>query len=262
MLTRALAFALCLAQPLDAQTIHPSDVVEGTFRHGWRAESGAQIAGFHLRLTEGWMTYWRHPGESGIAPSVDWSGSGNLANLRVHWPEPKLYIKAGYNSIGYKTEVIFPIELTPLDPSQPVQLRATLSVGVCADICIPVDLYFDQVIGGPGQRDRGIAAALDSRPRSAVLREVSCDLHPHNKGAMFQAAATLPVMGAREFLLVELPGIAAQPVPSQRQGERLTGEVFLRARDGRLPAIDRSQVLVTIVSETGAVQHQGCSLGR
>ncbi|MFN4056665.1 MAG: protein-disulfide reductase DsbD domain-containing protein [Roseinatronobacter sp.] len=262
MLTRLLALALCLAQPLVAQSIRPSDIVDVQFRHGWRMDGGAQIAGFHLRLADGWMTYWRHPGESGIAPQVEWSDSDNLADLRVHWPEPKLYIKAGYNSIGYKSQVVFPIELTPRDPAQPVRLRATLSIGVCADICIPVDLHFDQVIEGAGRPDRAISAALDSRPRPARLRDVACDLHPHKKGAMFQVAATLPMMGAREFLLVELPGTPAQPVPSARAQDQLTGQVFLRARDGRVPAIDRSNVLVTVVSENGAVQHRGCSVRR
>ncbi len=261
MLIRLLALAACLAQPLAAQTLTPSDVVEGQFRTGWQTPTGAQIAGLQLRIAQGWMTYWRHPGESGIAPQVDWAGSDNLADLRIHWPEPKLYLKAGYNSIGYKSEVIFPIELTPQDPARPVHLRATLSIGVCADICIPVDLHFDQVIGGPGERDRAIAAALDSRPRPAGLRDVSCALHPHDRGAMLQVVATLPVTGAREFLLVELPGTPAQPVASLREGERLTGQAFLRARQGRVPAIDRSSVLITIVSEDGARQHRGCSVG-
>ena len=262
MFKRLLAFALCLAQPLAAQSIRPSDVVEGQFRQGWRTDAGAQIAGFQLRLTEGWMTYWRHPGESGIAPHVDWAGSDNLANLRIHWPEPKLYIKAGYNSIGYKSDVIFPVELTPVDPALPVHLRATLSIGVCADICIPVDLQFEHVITGAGQRDRAIAAALDSRPGQAKLNAVACELHPHKKGALFEVAAALPATGAREFLLVELPGILAQPVPSARAGDHLTGQVFVRARNGVLPAIDRSRVLVTVVTEHGAVQHQGCSVNR
>src|SRR5690606_15708570 len=31
------------------------------------------LAGIEMRLADGWKTYWRRPGDSGIAPRFDWS---------------------------------------------------------------------------------------------------------------------------------------------------------------------------------------------
>ncbi|MEE1555930.1 MAG: protein-disulfide reductase DsbD domain-containing protein, partial [Alphaproteobacteria bacterium] len=45
--------------------------------------------GVQIKLTPGWKTYWRNPGESGAPPRLDWSASQNLATADVHWPAPR-----------------------------------------------------------------------------------------------------------------------------------------------------------------------------
>ncbi len=267
LLTTLTLLAALLAPPALGQGVRPSDVVEGQLRPGWQASNGTQIMAVHLRLARDWITYWRHPGESGIVPELDWSASRNLAQVHIHWPEPRLFMKAGYNSIGYKDEVIVPLELTPVDPSAPIHLDAMLSIGVCDDICIPVDLNFRADVAGAGKMDRSISDVLSARPktaRQAGLRDIACGLQPQSKGAMLEVEMTMPVMGQTEFLLIEFPGVQAQTrvLPSHRESGRLVGQTFLRAKDGRLPAIDRSSLSITVVSENGAVKHQGCTVGR
>jgi DsbC/DsbD-like thiol-disulfide interchange protein len=36
------------------------------------------VVGIQLRMDDGWKTYWRNPGDSGVPPQFDWSGSKNL----------------------------------------------------------------------------------------------------------------------------------------------------------------------------------------
>lgn len=260
----SLAILLCLgtAQPGQTGGLRPSDIVAGNLRSGWQTESGAQIVALHLKLARDWITYWRHPGESGIAPQIDWSGSENLAELRAYWPEPRLFMKAGFNSIGYADEVVIPLELTPVDPSAPIGVHAVLTMGVCNDICVPVDLIFTGTATGPGARDRLIASALEHKPdpaRANGLQGVSCSLQPAKRGAMLEVVLDMPVTGQHEFMLLELPGIPTRAMPSERAGGQLVGQTFLRARDGRLPAIDRSQITITVINETGALHHKGCA---
>lgn len=266
-LTTFTLLAALVASPVMGQGVRPSDVVEGQVRLGWQGDGGTQIVGLQLRLARDWITYWRHPGESGIAPHLDWSASQNLANVRIHWPEPRLFLKAGFNSIGYKDEVIVPLELTPVDPRAPISLNAVLSIGVCDDICIPVDLAFRAELAGAGRMDRRIADVLSERPRTARqagLKDIACGIHPQKKGAVLEVDMTLPATGKTEFLLIEFPGAKAQgrAMPSIRDGSRLVGQTFLSAKDGRLPAIDRSSLAVTVFSENGAIKHQGCSVTR
>ena len=99
--------------------------------------AGRMLAGVEIRLDEGWKTYWRYPGDSGIPPRFDWSASANIADVEILYPAPVRFEDSGGQSIGYKTEVIFPLLITPADPSQPVELDLTIDYAVCADICIP-----------------------------------------------------------------------------------------------------------------------------
>src|SRR5436309_13604570 len=41
------------------------------------------LAGVEITLGEGWKTYWRMPGDAGVPPSFDWSGSTNVASVEV-----------------------------------------------------------------------------------------------------------------------------------------------------------------------------------
>ncbi len=257
--------ALCaplLPTAAAAQATHLSDIIDARMRHGWQTESGTHMTALHLRLSGDWMTYWRHPGESGIAPRLDWSGSRNLADARIHWPEPKLHIKSGFASIGYGGEVVLPIELIPQEPGLPMHLDATLSVGVCDDICIPVDLPLQLAVNDTGMMDGLIATALTRNPRkarSAGLRDVSCTVAPVKRGVKLSAHMTLPAQGAQEFALVEMYGsnIRTRALPSERNGDTLIGHVLMRPEQGE--AIDRSSVRISVISENGVVKHQGCS---
>lgn len=252
---------LLLPQAVFGQIPRGDDLVRAQMRSGWQAENGAHLSAVQLRLAPGWMTYWRHPGESGLVPQLDWSGSRNVAQARIIWPEPRLYLKAGFASIGYTGDVILPIEITPNRPDRPVHFSATLRIGVCDDVCIPVDLGLDLALPGQGAHDRDIAAALDRRPsaaRAVGLRQVDCTIQPVDRGLRLSAHMQLPRRGIMEFLLVELPGQPLRALPSERRGDTLTGHGLLRSSGAS--AIDRSAVRLSVVSERGTVVHQGCAI--
>ena len=86
------------------------------------AKPGAKTlrAGVELKLEPGWHTYWRYPGDSGLPPRFDFSGSQNLAAAKVLYPAPHLYTDETGNTLGYKDHVIFPVRVTPKQPGQPV----------------------------------------------------------------------------------------------------------------------------------------------
>lgn len=262
---RTLATLCAFAAPFagSAQAPHPSEIIQANMRPGWKTDAGTYMAALHLQLAQDWITYWRHPGESGIAPKLDISASRNLAGARILWPEPRLYMKAGFASIGYADDIMLPIELTPLDPSLPVELNAILSVGVCADICIPVDLSLNAAVNGKGAPDGLIAAALTHRPRAAKaagLNGISCAISPDKRGLRLSASLQMPPQGSEEFVLVEMmsTSMPARVMPTQRLGDTLTGQTLFRTKTGG--SIDRSAVRISVVSEHGTTVHQGCAL--
>src|SRR4029079_10359289 len=86
------------------------------------ADSGARVfrAGVEIKLKEGWHTYWRYPGDSGVPPVLDFSKSRNVKAVTVLYPAPsRLPEGAGGNSIGYKGVLILPLHVVPQDAGKP-----------------------------------------------------------------------------------------------------------------------------------------------
>lgn len=123
--------------------------------------------GLEVRLAPGWKTYWRSPGDAGLPPRIDWSGSDNLAAADMKWPAPHRFTLFGFETFGYDTEVVFPIEARLAEAGRPLDLRAGVDLLVCSDICVPQ--RFDLALHLPaGPADPGPEANLIARHAARV----------------------------------------------------------------------------------------------
>ena len=140
---------------------------------GSRPESGDSprlVAGVEIKLAQGWKTYWKRPGDSGgIPPHFDWSGSLNLAAAHVLYPAPERLEDQAGETIGYKKSVVFPVDLTPADPTRPIVLRLTFQYGICREICVPAEARFETTIAPEAVTtlQPELASALERVPRAA-----------------------------------------------------------------------------------------------
>ena len=140
-----LVFFLALAFPALAADASPWD---GDARGAVRiiaaattTEAGSAVprAGVEVKLGSGWKTYWRYPGDSGVPPNFDFTGSKNVKIVTVLWPAPQRLTDEGGASIGYKSDVVFPLRIVPEDAAKPVVLRLKLDYAVCEKLCIPAE---------------------------------------------------------------------------------------------------------------------------
>lgn len=139
---------------------------------GERDASGALRAGVELKLAPGWKTYWRYPGDSGVAPRFDFLESANVKSVTVLWPAPHGFTDDGGQSIGYKSGVIFPLRIEPKDAARPVMLRLALDYAVCEKICVPAEGDAELALaGGASTLDGALAAAEAQVPKPAKLGE-------------------------------------------------------------------------------------------
>lgn len=99
--------------------------------------SGKQRIGVEIVMSPGYKTYWRSPGQFGVPPSFDWTGSSNIGGLDVRWPVPERFQDSAGYSIGYVGEVVIPVSVQPVDPAKPVMVVLKLEYAVCDKICIP-----------------------------------------------------------------------------------------------------------------------------
>jgi DsbC/DsbD-like thiol-disulfide interchange protein len=95
------------------------------------------VAGLEIRLSEGFKTYWRTAGDSGVPPVFDFSKSTGLEAIEVAFPFPMIFDDgAGGKAWGYKQAVVLPITAKHTGGAALFALK--LDFAVCGTMCIPL----------------------------------------------------------------------------------------------------------------------------
>jgi len=126
------------------------------------APDGAMTAAVEIRLDAGYKTYWRHPGDSGVPPVADFSGSEAVSGLRLTFPVPTRFADgAGGQSWGYLDRVILPLAGEVAAGGAPARLAIALDYAVCGKMCIPVhaDLSLTPATAAAAEPEAGEALA-------------------------------------------------------------------------------------------------------
>ena len=141
------------------------------------AEKSRTVAGVHILLDKGWKTYWRSPGDAGIPPNFDWSGSKNVERAEVLWPAPRRLKDPAGSSIGYESELVIPVVLEAKDPRHAMNLNLRLEFAICEKICVPAEAKMAlSVPAGENMRSDGLADLI-----SYYVRKVPHKTAPRSK---------------------------------------------------------------------------------
>jgi thiol:disulfide interchange protein DsbD len=94
-----------------------------------------------LKPEAGWHTYWRNPGDSGMATVIDWQLPPGFRSGPILWPAPERFSEGTLTSYGYGGEVVLLTEILPpataAATGETVTLTARAEWLICRDICIP-----------------------------------------------------------------------------------------------------------------------------
>lgn len=101
-------------------------------------KDGTIPATLEVKLNPGWKTYWREPGASGIPPQVTLDPAGGVLLEKIGFPAPKTFDDGVVRYVGYDKPVAFPLTLKRVHGEGDVNIRASVFLGICEDICIPV----------------------------------------------------------------------------------------------------------------------------
>lgn len=179
---------------------------------------GRVSAALHMTLEPGWKTYWRVPGDSGLAPMFDWSGSKNVQSIELLWPTPRAFDELGERFYGYKGDIRWPLRVVAQDPDQAIDLSLKLDFGVCSDVCIPTSIRSSLRIpageAGMTGHAEGIEVAINQVPLQA------------SEANLRGGVRLLNIKGYRAELEVAL--FEADPMPSTIIASGLKG-VYLGA---------------------------------
>lgn len=261
-----LAAALLPPLPAAAQEYNVQGVAALEFLPGYRTKRGTHMAALRIRLKEGWKTYWRAPGGNGIAPEFQWSGSKNLQGVAYHWPAPNVYLQDGIRTIGYKNELVLPIEMKAKDAKTPVEIKGKIEFGICSDVCIPATAAFSATLAQNNKAQRSIIqAALAAGPvaaRSGGVKSARCAIKPIKGGFRITSVVTLnrPVT-ATALTVLEYPDrdVWADSGKTVVAGNTLTTQTDLYAFGDAPLALDRSKLRLTLLGGEKTVEIRGCS---
>ncbi|WP_306119600.1 MULTISPECIES: protein-disulfide reductase DsbD domain-containing protein [unclassified Roseitalea] len=141
----AALLATAAAPPAEAQTTPWFDTVGGAVRLVVEppAPDAETIRGaLEIELDQGWKTYWREPGSSGIPPQVEIGHSRGIGAVAIGFPAP-VWIENPYGDFaGYDAPVALPLTFTRT-ANGAAELVADVFLGICEDICIPVQTRFE-----------------------------------------------------------------------------------------------------------------------
>ena len=198
------------------------------------AEQSALVPGqpatiaLRLAIEDGWHTYWKNPGDSGLATTLAWKAPPGYRVGDIEWPAPRAIAVGPLVNHGYEGEVLHLVTITPPKTARPgteAALSARADWLVCKETCIPdgADLTLTLPVAAAATADETfgprIAAARAKLPRPLTGWKVDA------RGDGAKVALTLippagsPDAGTLHFFPYEESRIEPSGPQTQTRGE-------------------------------------------
>lgn len=205
-----------------------SSLPAGAAASGWTETPGGRVrviiaedetakdeirGALQIELAPGWKTYWRNPGDAGVPPQVNLEGGGEA---RIAYPAPVRFGSGAEGGIGYKAPVSLPVTFRPGPDDS--RLKGHVFLGVCQNICIPVQAEFDLPLqdGAPSAPQALaartiVATAFDRLPAPASPDFGVSGATRDKDQAVFDLALPDPERPAEFFVASDMVGLS-EPV--------------------------------------------------
>jgi suppressor for copper-sensitivity B len=209
-----------------------------------------------VELKPGWKTYWRSPGEGGVAPKISWPEG---VTDSWSWPVPSRFDISGMTTQGYHDRVQIPITL---DGVKNDTLDGTLTLSTCSNVCLltdyPLHLDFTQ------PADDGFRSEFEQAMRAVPgTSGVSTDLSAWLSGDKLVITGTTDGKWNNPGIYFDplegdiLPG---DPVITH-DGNRLRVTVPVTDEWGDKPASLKGKALSFVLTNGGQAQQTSLTVG-
>lgn len=201
-----------------------------------------------IKLAEGWKTYWRSPGDGGVAPGITWHEP--VKSARWFWPVQQRFDVAGITTQGYHNEVSIPLTL---EGKMPAKIAGVLTLSTCKDVCLLTDFPFEIT---PDNSDASFAhdfaQAMGKVPLPTGLTD---DLKAGYDNAELIVQATRAAGWQKPELFLDMPEDASFGKPKYRvEGETLWATIPVSdGWDGAGPDL-RGRDLSLVIADNGVAQ--------
>lgn len=192
---KSLFLALAVTGSVLAQPVSKAHCQVELLCDSAQAQPGDIVTlGVRIVPEAGWHTYWKNPGESGLATEVKWDLPPGGVAESLQWPVPKSFVAGGILSFGYGDEhILIQPWRVPRNSQGPWEIGAAVSwLGCNEDQCLPGDATFKLVLNsGPQQPSpwhQAIHAQALPKPVKLPVQRVKDQLRvqlPHPGRAQF-----------------------------------------------------------------------------
>jgi thiol:disulfide interchange protein DsbD len=174
------AACLLLARGADAQIEMPGEdnPSEGSLIAECKsvAPGGDIWVGLRITMKPTWHVYWTNPGDSGLAPSLEWTLPKGVTASPLVWAAPHRIPQGPLMMYGYDDELLLPVRLRVPKDFKAKKLRVGVSASwlTCADVCLQGEVTTSieiPVAAGEPKKDPEWAPLFD-KTRRAVPKPV------------------------------------------------------------------------------------------
>ena len=243
----ALAFALAAALPTlparAASVVRTAEVRAELLAHAPQGVlSGQPIwLGLQLEHAPDWHTYWKNPGDSGAATTIDWRLPQGVSAGEIDWPAPHRLPIGPLVNYGYEGKVLLaaPLFLPAGYSARTVDIALRADWLVCKVECLPQsgDFQISLPTGATPLASHHQVFDAASAARPAVIPAVA--QARVEDGALLLAATGLPasLRGLQAQVFPEVPGVIepAAPVAQTGPATRWTGRLPLATQRSASP---------------------------
>lgn len=237
-------------------------VSDVTILQGWKMANGNRMAAVAVTLEPGWKTYWRAPGSAGIPPRLRLNGSQNVKQIAIHWPVPTVSKQFGETVLTYSNQLILPVEITPKNGANDIQVSGKFDFGVCKDVCLPLTANLTATITpNTTANAKPIKASLNKLVKQNIANGIkaTCDLSIRSNGML--VSATLRDMGFKaDHIAFEYanPETYFAGGALEQTGTKARAQIWALNSHGGPITLARDQLRLTVFGDGKAVEIQGC----
>jgi thiol:disulfide interchange protein/DsbC/DsbD-like thiol-disulfide interchange protein len=265
-----VALAALFAAPVQAQIDSRPKVQARLIAERATVTPGATVTvALEQAIRPGWHTYWINPGEAGQATQLAWKLPPGWRAGELQWPYPMRVQVGPIMDYGYEGKVWILSDLhvpASAQPGQTILLKATVSVLVCKEVCIPEDanvqlpLHIAQAVSPPAPALVSAFAAARAKlpqpapwpvryratqtldlfvaaPSLSSARPVAADFYPLEEGMLKGIAPPHLGFAPEGLVLRTLPGHKFTWREFRASRPTLSGVLVLRSADGSVSAL-------------------------
>jgi len=143
-------------------------------------------------------------------------------------------------------------------------LAVAASIGVCDDICVPVDFFMTETLSPTKKRDPKIIAALATAPfpsDQVAGAKMTCTFSQEGSKLNVAVSSGLPKTDAWERIVVEYADATAWVVMDQtkREGSKLMAMATIHSGSNTPILLARDKLRLTIVTSSRSIEQIGCA---